>query len=96
MSESNSQSNVSVLQLAEVFVEPLSQLAIEDISSVIKSDYGYHLFKLIAITLPTADEISEFESSFKDWEEGLLLEAEKLSLMTVLTSCICNGKRKQL
>lgn len=73
----NYKMNVSRLQLSNEFSLALEPLVPGDVSDIVESDYGYHLFKVNDIVFPTNDEVLDFENSFSKWEEALREEVKK-------------------
>ncbi len=51
--------------------QSLIELEPGEISDIKKSDYGYHIFKVIEKILPTDEEVKEFEEEFKKYESQL-------------------------
>lgn len=74
----NTQSEVALLQLPDVFSDSLSVLEVGDISDIIVSEYGYHLFKVVDKVPSTAEETKLFNESFKEWEQALFDDARKV------------------
>lgn len=58
--------------------EELENVAIGGISSIVNSQYGYHIFKVIDKSQPSEEEIKEYKDNFIRWEDTLKKEYEEI------------------
>ncbi|PKM51510.1 MAG: hypothetical protein CVV02_06125 [Firmicutes bacterium HGW-Firmicutes-7] len=73
----NGEYKLSIVLLSDELKAVLEDLKVGQVSEVAKTEYGYHMFKLIAIEPPSDQEISSYEAEFKVWEETLKEESIK-------------------
>ncbi|GKX30541.1 peptidylprolyl isomerase [Vallitalea longa] len=59
------------LRLLDEKFHSLKDLEPGDISQIIQSDYGYHIFKILEKISPTKEEIEQFEIEFSNYENQL-------------------------
>ncbi|MCT4542782.1 MAG: peptidylprolyl isomerase [Vallitalea sp.] len=55
----------------------LLELEIGQISNILKSNYGYHIFQMVEKIDATEDEITKFKNNFDKWEQQLKEEYTK-------------------
>lgn len=67
----NGEYKISIVLLSNELKTALEDLKIGQISEIAETEYGYHIFKLMAIETPSEQEISEYEEEFKVWENTL-------------------------
>ena len=54
-----------------MYKEALKNINIGGISEIVKSQQGYHLFKVISRSNPTQAEVKEYKENFTNWTEAL-------------------------
>lgn len=73
----NGEFRISLALLNDELKAVIENLEIEEISDVVKTEYGYQILKLIAIEIPTNDEIESYKKEFVNWENTIRNTAEK-------------------
>ncbi len=67
--ESKGAYEFSMALLPEEFESALTNLQIGEISDIVETELGYHLFKVVSIEEPSNEEIRNFESNFENYEQ---------------------------
>jgi len=70
-SETNGLYNFSKALLPDQFRDGLVDLEIGEISQIIESETGYHIFKVVEIKTPTNEDILNFDKNFVLYKEDL-------------------------
>lgn len=72
----NGEFRISLALLSDEIRKEVEDLQVNEISEVVKTEYGYQILKLISKELPTSDEIESYEQEFINWESTVRTEAE--------------------